>query len=165
MRFSLARQRLSAAECLSSCSFMSPGNPARSSSSHELSSASPSELIGEYPFDVPARLIARLSDGSEHEVKMGSGDPEQARQYLVKTDRRWVDVVGGSVRYDSIVSLLIVEESTDEERDRAINELLHDLQKRGGGTLEEVRHELEVRGIEISEQHKSEGRRATAERS
>ena len=96
---------------------------------------------------------------------MGSGDPEQARQYLVKTDRRWVDVVGGSVRYDSIVSLLIVEESTDEERDRALNELLHDLQKRGGGTLEEVRHELEVRGIEISEQHKSEGRRATAERS
>ena len=81
---------------------------------------------------------------------MASGDPEQTIQYLVKTDRRWVDVVGGSVRYDSIVSLLIVEESTDEERDRAINELLHDLQKRGGGTLAEVRHELEVRGIEIS---------------
>ena len=69
----------------------------------------------------------------------------------MKTDRRWVEVIGGSVRYDSIVALLIVEKSTDEDRDRAINELLRDLQTKGGGTLEEVRRELELRGIQIAE--------------
>lgn len=100
---------------------------------------------------MPARLIARLFDGSEHEVKVASGDPEHALQQLMKTDRRWVEVIGGSVRYDSIVALLIVEKSTDEDRDRAINELLRDLQTKGGGTLEEVRRELELRGIQIAE--------------
>ena len=100
---------------------------------------------------MPARLIARLFDGSEHEVKVASGSPEHALQHLVKTDRRWVDVVGGSVRYDSIVALLIVKERTDEDRDRAINELLRELRARGGATLEEVKHELELRGIEVTE--------------
>ena len=108
-------------------------------------------MIEEYPDEVPARLIARLSDGSEHEVKVSSGDPEQTIQYLVKTDRRWVEVIGGSVRYDGIIALLIVEETTGEDRDRAINELLRDLQAKGGGSLDEVRHELELRGIEITE--------------
>jgi hypothetical protein len=86
---------------------------------------------------------------------MASGDPEHALRHLMDTDRRWVDVVGGSVRYDSIVALLVVEESRDEDRDRAITELLRDLQARGGGTLEEVRRELELRGIEISEPTKT----------
>lgn len=108
-------------------------------------------MIAEYPDDVPARLIARLTDGSEYEVKVASGDPEQTIKYLVTTDRRWVEVVGGSVRIDSIVALLIVEEPTGEDRDRAISELLRDLHSRGGGTLDEVRHELELRGIEITE--------------
>jgi hypothetical protein len=35
--------------------------------------------------------------------------------------------------------------------DRAINELLRELHARGGGTLEEVRRELERRGIELPE--------------
>ncbi len=38
---------------------------------------------------VPARLIARLFDGSEHEVRLFSGDPEGALKSLTKTDRRW----------------------------------------------------------------------------
>ena len=101
---------------------------------------------------VPARLIARLFDGSEHEVRLFSGDPEGALKSLTKTDRRWVDVVGGSVRYEHIVALLIVDEPAGEEDDdRAINELLRDLQSRGGGTVEEVARELERRGITTSE--------------
>jgi hypothetical protein len=115
---------------------------------------------GEYPDDVPARLIARLADGSEHEVKVASGDPEQTIQYLVKTDRTWVDVIGGVVRYESIVALLIVEGSTDSDRDQAITELLRDLHARGGGTLEEVEHELELRGIELPERPKRERERS-----
>jgi hypothetical protein len=117
-------------------------------------------MIGEYPDDVPARLIARLTDGSEHEVKVASGDPEQTIQYLVKTDRRWVEVIGGSVRYDSIIALLVVEEPTAEDRDRAINELLRDLQARGGGTLEEVEHELELRGIQLPQTTERERERS-----
>ncbi len=97
---------------------------------------------------VPAKLIARLFDGSEHEVRLFSGDPEGALKSLTKSDRRWVDVVGGSVRYEHIVALLIVDEPAGEEdHDRAINELLRDLQSRGGGTVEEVARELERRGI------------------
>ena len=100
---------------------------------------------------MPARLIARLFDGSEHEVKLISGNPEAVLDGLTKSDRRWVAVIGGSVRYDSIVALLIVEEPAEDDRDRAINELLRDLQARGGGTLKEVKRELERRGIEIPE--------------
>lgn len=104
---------------------------------------------------MPARLIARLFDGSEHEVKLISGNPEAVLDGLTKSDRRWVAVIGGSVRYDSIVALLIVEEPAEDERDRAINELLRDLQARGGGTLKEVKRELERRGIEIPETTRS----------
>lgn len=101
---------------------------------------------------MPSRVIARLFDGSEHEVKLTSANPEAVLESLTKSDRRWVAVVGGSVRYDSIVALLIVEEpAEDDDRDRAINEVLRDLQARGGGTLEEVTRELERRGIEIPE--------------
>lgn len=102
-----------------------------------------------------ARLIARLFDGSEHEVKLISGNPEAVLDGLTKSDRRWVAVIGGSVRYDSIVALLIVEEPAEDDRDRAINELLRDLQARGGGTLKEVKRELERRGIEIPETTRS----------
>lgn len=104
---------------------------------------------------MPARLIARLFDGSEHEVKLISGNPEAVLDGLTKSDRRWVAVIGGSVRYDSIVALLIVEEPAADDRDRAINELLRDLQARGGGTLKEVKRELERRGIEIPETTRS----------
>ena len=104
---------------------------------------------------MPARLIARLFDGSEHEVKLISGNPETVLEGLTKSDRRWVAVIGGSVRYDSIVALLIVEEPAEDDRDRAINELLRDLQARGGGTLKEVKRELERRGIEIPETTRS----------
>ncbi|MEX2614175.1 MAG: hypothetical protein WD380_11400 [Gaiellaceae bacterium] len=104
---------------------------------------------------MPARLIARLFDGSEHEVKLISGNPEAVLDGLTKSDRRWVAVIGGSVRYDSIVALLIVEEPAEDDRDRAINELLRDLQARGGGTLKEVKRELERRGIEIPETTRS----------
>ena len=104
---------------------------------------------------MPARLIARLFDGSEHEVKLISGNPEAVLDGLTKSDRRWVAVIGGSVRYDSIVALLIVEEPGEADRDRAINELLRDLQARGGGTLKEVKRELERRGIEIPETTRS----------
>ncbi len=104
---------------------------------------------------MPARLIARLFDGSEHEVKLISGNPEAVLEGLTKSDRRWVAVIGGSVRYDSIVALLIVEEPAEDDRDRAINELLRDLQARGGGTLKEVKRELERRGIEIPETTRS----------
>lgn len=104
---------------------------------------------------MPARLIARLFDGSEHEVKLISGNPEAVLDGLTKSDRRWVAVIGGSVRYDSIVALLIVEKPAEDERDRAINELLRDLQARGGGTLKEVKRELERRGIEIPETTRS----------
>jgi len=99
------------------------------------------------------RLIARLFDGSEHEVKLIYGNPEAVLKSLTKTqDRQWVEVIGGSVRYDSIVALLIVEETAeDDDREQAINELLRDLQARGGGTLEEVRRELERRGLEVPE--------------
>jgi len=107
----------------------------------------------EYPADMRARLIARLFDGSEHEVKLISADPEGVLGSLIKSDRRWVAVHGGSVRYDSIVALLIVEEpAEDDDRERAINELLRELHARGGGTLEEVRRELERRGIEVPEE-------------
>ena len=94
---------------------------------------------------MPRRLIARLFDGSEHEVNLISVNPEDALRNLTKTqDRRWVDVIGGSVRYDSIVALRIVEETDDEdERERAINVLLRELRGRRGGTLTEVRRELE----------------------
>jgi len=103
-----------------------------------------------------ARLIARLFDGSEHEVKLFSGDPEGALKSLMKTDRRWVDVIGGAVRYDHIVSLLIVEEPAPEkDHDQAINELLRDLQAKGGGTLHEAQLELERRGIAIPETSRS----------
>ena len=122
----------------------------RSSGSRRSSPASQAGWIGEYPLVVPARLVARLFDGSEHEVKVTS-TAEHALQYLVKTDRKWVDVVGGSVRYESIIALLIVEERTDDDRDRAVNELLRELRARGGGTQEEVKHELELRGIEVTE--------------
>ena len=104
---------------------------------------------------MPARLIARLFDGSEHEVKLISGNPEAVLDGLTKSDRRWVAVIGGSVRYDSIIALLIVEEPAEDDRDRAINELLRDLQARGGGTLKEVKRELERRGIEIPETTRS----------
>lgn len=106
---------------------------------------------------MPARLIARLFDGSEHEVKLISGNPEAVLDGLTKSDRRWVAVIGGSVRYDSIVALLIVEEPAedDDDQERAINELLRDLQARGGGTLKEVKRELERRGIEIPETARS----------
>ncbi len=101
---------------------------------------------------MPARLIARLFDGSEHEVKLISADPEAVLESLIKSERRWVAVTGGSVRYDSIVALLIAEESAeDDDRERAVNELLRELHARGGGTLEEVRGELERRGIEVPE--------------
>ena len=103
-----------------------------------------------------ARLIARLFDGSEHEVKLISGNPEAVLEGLTKSERRWVAVIGGSVRYDSIVALLIVEEpAEDDDQERAINELLRDLQARGGGTLKEVKRELERRGIEIPETTRS----------
>ena len=105
--------------------------------------------------DMAAKLIARLFDGSEHEVKLISGSPEAVLDGLTKSHRRWVAVIGGSVRYDSIVALLIVEEPAEDERDRAINELLRDLQARGGGTLKEVKRELERRGIEIPETTRS----------
>lgn len=104
---------------------------------------------------MPARLIARLFDGSEHEVKLISGNPEAVLDGLTKSDRRWVAVIGGSVRYDSIVALLIVEEPAADDRDRAINELLRELQARGGGTLKEAKRELERRGIEIPETTRS----------
>ena len=105
---------------------------------------------------MPARLIARLFDGSEHEVKLIGGNPEAVLEGLTKSDRRWVAVIGGSVRYDSIVALLIVEEpAEDDDQERAINELLRDLQARGGGTLKEVKRELERRGIEIPETTRS----------
>jgi len=104
---------------------------------------------------MPARLIARLFDGSEHEVKLTSGNPEAVLEVLTKSDRRWIAVIGGSVRYDSIVALLIVEEPAEDDRDRAINELLRDLQARGGSTLKEVKRELERRGIEIPETTRS----------
>lgn len=105
---------------------------------------------------MPARLIARLFDGSEHEVKLISGNPEAVLEGLTKSERRWVAVIGGSVRYDSIVALLIVEEpAEDDDQERAINELLRDLQARGGGTLKEVKRELERRGIEIPETTRS----------
>ncbi len=104
---------------------------------------------------MPARLIARLFDGSEHEVKLISGNPEAVLEGLTKSDRRWVAVIGGSVRYDSIVALLIVEEPAADDRDRAINELLRELQARGGGTLKEAKRELERRGIEIPETTRS----------
>jgi len=84
-----------------------------------------------------------------------SGNPEAVLEGLTKSDRRWVGVIGGSVRYDSIVALLIVEEPAEDDRDRAINELLRDLQARGGGTLKEVKRELERRGIEIPETTRS----------
>ena len=102
---------------------------------------------------MPARLIARLFDGSEHEVRLISANPEAVLETLTKSDRRWVTVIGGSVRYDSIVALLIVEEpAEDDDRERAIDELLRELHARGGGTLEEVRRELERRGIEVAEE-------------
>ena len=104
---------------------------------------------------MPARLIARLSDGSEHEVKVISGNPEAVLDGLTKSRRRWVEVIGGSVRYDNIVALLLVEEPAKEDRDRAITKLLRDLQARGGGSLEEVELELERRGIEIPERSRS----------
>jgi hypothetical protein len=108
---------------------------------------------------MPRRLIARLFDGSEHEVKLISANPEAVLETLTKTqDRRWVAVIGGSVRYDSIVALLIVEEpAEDDDRDRIINELLRELHARGGGTLTEVRRELERRGIEIPEKKTANG--------
>jgi hypothetical protein len=104
---------------------------------------------------MPARLIARLFDGSEHEVKVISGNPEAVLEGLTKSHRRWVEVIGGSVRYDNIVALLLVEEPAEEDRDRAITKLLRDLQARGGGSLEEVELELERRGIEIPERSRS----------
>lgn len=106
---------------------------------------------------MPARLIARLFDGSEHEVKLISADPEAVLESLTKSDRRWVAVIGGSVRYDSIVALLIVEEPAEDDQKRAINELLRELHARGGGTLEEVRGELERRGIEVPEETRKSG--------
>ena len=104
---------------------------------------------------MPARLIARLFDGSEHEVKVIGGNPEAVLEALTKSHRRWVEVIGGSVRYDNIIALLLVEESVEKDRDRAITKLLRDLQARGGGSLEEVELELERRGIEIPERTKA----------
>lgn len=110
---------------------------------------------------MPARLIVRLVDGSEHEVNLISGDPEEILEGLAKSDRKWVAVIGGRVRYDSIVALLIVEEpviveepAEDDDPDRAITELLLELRARGGGTLEEVRRGLERRGLGVPEETK-----------
>jgi hypothetical protein len=107
---------------------------------------------------MPRRLIARLFDGSEHEVKLISANPEDALKNLTKTqDRRWIEVVGGSVRYDGIVALHIVEDSPAEDQERAINELLRELHARGGGTVEEVRRELKRRGIEVPQTERTAG--------
>ena len=95
------------------------------------------------------KLIARLFDGSEHEVTLSASDAEDVLKRLTDPARaKWIDVEDGSVRYDSIVALQIVE----EDADRDINELLLELHARGGGTLEEVTRELERRGIEVSQE-------------
>lgn len=91
------------------------------------------------------RLIARLHDGSEHEVVLNC-DVEQGIANIIGTSHRhWIDVTNGKIRHESVAALLIVE----DDPDLAINELLRDLHARGGATLEEVRRELERRGIEL----------------
>jgi hypothetical protein len=94
------------------------------------------------------KLIARLADGSEHVVKH-AGTPEDALKRLTGTERRaeWLDVENGRVRYDSVVGLHVVDHD-DEDDDRVINELLHELHARGGATLAEVTQELERRGVQ-----------------
>lgn len=69
------------------------------------------------------------------------------------THRQWIDVTNGKVRHESVAAFLIVE----DDPDLAINELLRDLHARGGATLEEVRRELERRGIELPVKSRAQG--------
>ena len=78
---------------------------------------------------MPRRLVARLFDGSEHDVKLLSGDLEGVLNNLTKTDRRWVEVIGGSVRYDSIVALLLVEDTVEAEDTVEENDLIEVMQR------------------------------------
>jgi hypothetical protein len=95
------------------------------------------------------KLIARLHDGSEYVVTIRTGSAEEGIKRFTRPDRRdeWVDVEGGRVRYAAVAAFLIRE----EDRNTAINELLRELYARGGGTLDEVRRELERRGVDLPE--------------
>ena len=90
-------------------------------------------------------LIARLHDGSEYVVKVYSEVDAALEQLTRPGDHRtWLDVEAGKIRYEAVAAFFVVEQDSE----RAINELLRELAARGGGTMEEVRRELDRRGIE-----------------
>ncbi|HXF98148.1 MAG TPA: hypothetical protein VNJ46_06000 [Gaiellaceae bacterium] len=91
------------------------------------------------------RLIARLRDGAEYVVRVRHGTPAEALESLTRAGehRPWLDVEGGRVRYDAVAAFLLA----DDRAERELGELLLELHRRGGATLEEVRRELARRGI------------------